>query len=148
MGFSSIVSRAAALGVLVTAASLFISGCHSAAPSDLVGEYVTVVNGQTVKVAKVTRSGSGYGMEWFADDKWIPVTGPVTLLSKQQLGNLLTGPVDGIVCLQSKELTILMVPKGWTQVFLGHMGAKNTEFKAATGYAWFSPLGLMDLNKL
>jgi hypothetical protein len=148
MGFSSIVSRGAALGVLVMGASLVFSGCHSAAPADLVGEYVETVNGQTVKVAKVTRAGSGYGMEWFADDKWIPVTGPVTLLSKQELGKLLTGPLDGIVGLQSKEVTILMVPKGWTQVLLGHMGAKNTEFKSATGYAWFSPLGLMDLKKL
>jgi hypothetical protein len=148
MGFLSIESRAAGFGVFVMAGCLLSAGCHSATPADMVGEYSILMNGQTVKVAKVTQAGTGYDMEWFADEKWIPVTGPVTALSKQQLGKLLTGPVDGIVGLQSKEQTILMVPKGWTQVFLGHNGAKNTEFKSATGYVWFSPLGLMDLNKL
>jgi hypothetical protein len=148
MGFSFTISRAAALEVFFVVASLFLYGCHSAEPADLVGEYVAVINGQAVNVARVTQVDSGYGMEWFTDGKWIAVTGPVTLLSKQQLGELLTGPVDGIVGLQSKELTIVKAPKGWTQVLLGHKGAKNTEFKAATGYVWFSPLGLMDLKKL
>jgi len=131
----------------VLLAALFLSACRSVSPSDLVGEYFITMNGQTVNVAQVATAGSGFAMEWFAEEKWLPVTAPVTVLSKQELGKLLTGPVDGIVGLQSKELTILMVPKGWTQVFLGHNGAKNTEFKSSTGYVWFSPLGLMDLNK-
>jgi hypothetical protein len=87
-------------------------------------------------------------MSWFANGNWIPVTGPIKVLSKAELGKLFTGPVDDLTALQAKELTIVFAPKGWTQVFLGHDGAKNSEFKTNTGYVWISPLGLMDLKKL
>jgi len=123
------------------------AGCHSATPI-LTGDYAVEVNGQTVNVAKVMQGGSGYDMEWFDQGKWVPVTGPVKVLSKEDLGKLVTGPVDDLAGLQSKELTILFVPTGWTQVLLGHNGARNSEFKAATGCVWISPLGLMDLKKL
>ena len=61
------------------------AGCHSATPI-LTGDYAVEVNGQTVNVAKVMQGGSGYDMEWFDQGKWVPVTGPVKVLSKEDLG--------------------------------------------------------------
>jgi hypothetical protein len=135
-------------GIAAALALLTVStGCHSATPIQA-GVYNVEMNGQIVKVAKVTQAASGYDMAWFDNGQWIPVTGPVKALSKAELGRLVTGPVDDLEGLQSKELTILFVPKGWTQVFLGHGGVKNTEFKAGTGYVWISRFGFMDLKKL
>jgi hypothetical protein len=122
------------------------TGCHSGTPIQA-GEYVVELNGVIVNVAKISQTGSGFDMQWYADGKWIPVTPPVKTLSKADLGSLVTGSVDNLQGLQSKELTILFVPKGWTQVYVGHNGEANTEFKAGTGFVWISPLGFIDLRK-
>jgi len=138
-GFARIT---AALALLVVSA-----GCHSGT-STQAGEYAVEMNGQIVKVAKVTQTSSGYDMAWYDNGQWIPVTRPVKVLSKAELGKLVTGSVDDLEGLQSKELTMLFVLKGWTQVFLGHGGRKNAEFKAGTGYVWISQFGFMDLRRL
>jgi hypothetical protein len=123
------------------------TGCHFATHAQA-GDYAYEMNGQTIEVAKVTQTDSGFDMQWYDDGKWLPVTEPVRVLSKADLGALVTGSVDKVEGLQSKEVTILFVPKGWTQVYLGHGGAENSEFKSATGFVWISPLGLIDLKKL
>jgi len=128
-------------------AILFAAGCSSGPPPSLVGEYTVEINGSTMNVARITQDGAGYGMSWWENDSWVPAKDPVTVLSKSELGNLVTGPVDKIIGLQSNSEAILGVPKGWTQIYLGHGGRENVVFKAATGYVWRSPLGFVDLKK-
>lgn len=136
----------AAIAAAVALLALDVA-CNSAASVEP-GEYAAELNGQNIKVGKVGQAGSAYTMFWFDQGNWIPVTPPIKLLSKAELGKLVTGPVDNLAALQSKELTIIFVPKGWSQILLGHDGASNSEFKSNTGYVWISPLGFMNLKKL
>lgn len=140
---NTLTTLAIALILAFAAAGL---ACHTA-PHAEPGEYYVELNGQVTQVAKITQAGDAYNMAWFNNGSWVPATAPVKQLSQAELGKLFTGPVDKLAALQSKELTIVFAPKGWTQVFLGHNGANNTEFKTSTGYVWISPLGLMDLSK-
>ncbi len=126
------------------------TGCRYLNTPMQAGDYAYELNGFTVKVAKVMQTGTGWDMRWAdASGNWLPVTEPVQVLTKRQLGQLVTGPVDRVQGLQSTEVTILFVPYGWTQTTLGHNGAKNTEFKCNSGYVWWGgPLGPWCLKRL
>jgi hypothetical protein len=128
---------------------VMMTGCRYISTPIQAGEFGYTMNGITVKAAKVTQTSSGYDMQWNADNKWMPVTGPTVVLSKRELGQLVTGPVDRVQGLKSHELTLLFVPREWTQMHLGTGGLQNTEFKCYSGFVWWNgPLGPMCLAKL
>jgi len=125
------------------------TGCQYVSTPIQPGEYGYTINGQTVRVAKVIQTSSGYDMQWHAVDKWMPVTGPTEVLGKKELGELVTGSIEHVQGLKSNEVTLLFVPREWSQVYLGTGGHKNTEFKCYTGYVWWNdPLGPSCLKKL
>jgi len=138
------------LSLVASLVATAASGCRYMATHIEAGDYRYEINGSTVKVAKVMQTSRGWGMLWAdASGQWLPVTGPVTVLSKSQLGHLVTGPVDHVQGLQANEVTLLFVPYEWTQITLGHDGQKNSEFKCNTGYVWWGgPLGPVCLKRM
>jgi hypothetical protein len=126
------------------------SGCRYMATPVQAGAYGYEINGATVKVAKVIQTSQGWGMQWAdGSGQWLPVTGPVTVLNKRQLGQIVTGPVDHVQGLQANEVTLLFVPYGWTQVTPGHNGQQNAEFKCNSGYVWWGgPSGPICLKRM
>jgi hypothetical protein len=134
------------VGVLASAAT----GCRYMATPIQAGSYGYEINGSTVEVAKVIQTNRGWGMQWAdASGEWLPVTGPITVLNKSELGRLVSGPVDHVQGLQANEITLLFVPYSWTQVTPGHNGQPNSEFKCNTGYVWWGgPLGPICLKRM